>query len=248
MTLEDEADAATKHCEFAAVSEKTGKKYWVEAKMRAVTGTLGRTDADGGPEGKPLARIIPHLNAALQKPANDERLIFIDVNTPPEIGVGGKPDWLEPVMQRLEKYEKSENRTNATAFVFVTNVAFHRDLNGPPALAASPFGLALTDFNRPGMVRVTDAYRRKQKYIDAHAIGHSLENYLRLPSTFDGSLPSEAFGHATTRVKIGETYFFADAGEGGMTGIVTAATVDEQNKQMIIGVSGNAKHAGSGHA
>jgi hypothetical protein len=79
-------------------------------------------------------------------------------------------------------------------------------------LAASPFGLGLPNFNRPGWVRVSDAYRAKQKYIDAHDIGHSIERYLRFPTSFDGRLPSEAFGHATSRVKIGETYFFPDVG------------------------------------
>lgn len=48
LTLEDEADGNSKHCEFAAVSTATGKRYWVEAKMRAVIGVLGKTGADGG--------------------------------------------------------------------------------------------------------------------------------------------------------------------------------------------------------
>jgi hypothetical protein len=43
LTLEDETDGNSKHCEFAAVSKKTGKRYWVEAKMRGVAGLLGRT-------------------------------------------------------------------------------------------------------------------------------------------------------------------------------------------------------------
>ena len=42
LTLEDETAPETKHCEFFAVSKATGTKYWVEAKMRAVTGMLGR--------------------------------------------------------------------------------------------------------------------------------------------------------------------------------------------------------------
>lgn len=32
LTLEDEADQSSKHCEFSAVSKGTGKKYWVEGK------------------------------------------------------------------------------------------------------------------------------------------------------------------------------------------------------------------------
>jgi hypothetical protein len=111
LTLEDETDTKTKHCEFAAISGKTGKKFWVEAKMRGVSGLLGRTDADGGPDAKPLARLIHHLNAALEKPASDERLIFIDVNTPPKLKADVTPDWLEPAMRRLERFEQSENKT-----------------------------------------------------------------------------------------------------------------------------------------
>ena len=43
LTLEDESDGGTKHCEFSAVSKRTGRKYWVEAKMGPVklTGVLG---------------------------------------------------------------------------------------------------------------------------------------------------------------------------------------------------------------
>jgi hypothetical protein len=229
LTLEDETDGNTRHCEFAAISTATNTRYWVEAKMRGVTGLLGRTKSDGGPDERPYARLIKHLNDALGKPAADQRLIFIDVNVPHRATLDGKPDWLEGAMSRLKRYEEMSNQLRKTAFVFVTNVAFHRDLNGLPMMSASPFGLAIPDFNRPGLIRVVDAYRRKKKYSDIHALGQSLESCLRFPTTFDGKLPSEAFGHATSRVKIGETYFFPDACEGGTTGVVDGAVVMEEN-------------------
>jgi hypothetical protein len=237
LTLEDEADGDTKHCEFKAVSGKTGKVYWVEAKMRAVAGTLGRATTDGGSDGKPLARLVPHLNKALEKPASDDRLIFIDVNTPTVV-TDGKPDWLEPAMKRLEKFEREELKQGEKAYVFVTNVAHHRDLESAPSMAASPFGLGMPDFNRPGIIRLIDAYKTKQKHIDAHDIGYSLERYLRFPVTFDGSLPSEAFGNVGARVKIGQKYMFPDpSGTGEISGLVTAATASEQDKEAMIGVT-----------
>lgn len=52
LTLEDETDPTTKHCEFAAVSP-TGRKYWVEAKMRAVAGLLGKDENDGTTDFEP---------------------------------------------------------------------------------------------------------------------------------------------------------------------------------------------------
>jgi hypothetical protein len=238
LTLEDETGSGSKHCEFKAISGKTGKSYWVEAKMRAVEGALGRTAADGGPDGTPLARLIPHLTDALAKPAASERLIFIDVNTPSVFGAGNKPDWLEPVMRRLERYERSELKPTTTAYVWVTNIAFHRQLDQQPSIAASPFGLGMPTFNRPGMVQLSEVNRQKQKHLDAYDIGHSLENYLRFPTTFDGNLPSEAFGYATSRVKIGERYLFpAPDGNRDINGLVTAANIDEANKEAIVVVT-----------
>ncbi len=232
LALEDETDGATKHCEFAAVSKKTGKRYWVEAKMRSVTGLLGRTEADGGPDGKPLKQLIPHLNKALAKPANDERLIFIDVNTPPVFLDGRVPDWMEPAVARLEAYEKNELPEGMTAYLFVTNVSAHRQLLEKPTSAGVPFGLGMADFNRPGYRRVSEAYRQKLKHIDAFDIGEAFDKLDVFPTTFDGTLPSEAFGRETARVVIGQTYEFDD----GIIGRVTAATVDEQSKEMTIAV------------
>lgn len=61
LILEDETDASTKHCEFAAVSKKTGKRYWVEAKMRAVEGLMGKTEKDGTKNPDPTSELIKHL-------------------------------------------------------------------------------------------------------------------------------------------------------------------------------------------
>src|SRR5262249_39825232 len=105
LTLEDETDGLSKHCEFAAVSRRTGKKYWVEAKMKAMAGVLGQTQ---GTDTNPISRLIPHLNDALTKPAADQRLIFIDLNAEPEFGTDLKPIWHDRAVERLERYEAKE--------------------------------------------------------------------------------------------------------------------------------------------
>jgi hypothetical protein len=237
LTLEDETDPASKHCEFAAVSRRTGKRYWVEAKMRSVVSILGKTDKDGGPDGKPLSQLIPHLNKALAKPAANERLIFIDLNAEPGLGPDSKPGWHDAAIKRLERYETKELPEGMTAYLFVTNMAFHRRLNELPQSVAVPFGLGLPDFNRPGTIRLSDMYRNKQKHIDAFEIGRAFLKYTSFPSTFDGSLPSEAFGRATNRVIIGNTYFFQDGAPDGFVGTVTSATVNETEKRAYIGVT-----------
>jgi hypothetical protein len=241
LTLEDETDPKNKHCEFAAVSSTTGKRFWVEAKMRSVDGLLGKTSVDGGADNKPLARLVPHLNDALAKPAADDRLIFIDVNAPTKIK-DQKPDWLEPAMKRLEQFENKENKTNATAMIFVTNVAYHRDLAKPPGASAAPFGLGMPDFSRPGIKRVTDAYRAKKEYVDAHEIGKAFLETLNFPATFDGSLPTTTFDGSHGHVRIGDRYFFTDGKDTakGIAGTVTAVSVDESKKELVVAVSDGA--------
>ena len=98
-----------------------------------------------------------------------------------------------------------------------------------------PFGLG-SDFEKRGTFRLGDLYRRKQRHRDAYAILGSLVDDLNFPSTFDGSMPSVAFGESR-RILIGETYHFTDIGDGGTVGTVTTATVDESSGQAFIGIT-----------
>jgi hypothetical protein len=232
LVLEDEADRASKHCEFAAVSKRTGKRYWVEAKMRSVSGILGKSDADGTKDTNPLGRMIKHLNAAFAKPAAHGRLIFIDLNTPvpADASQENAPAYLESANRRLLQFER-ENPDKA-AYVFVTAMPFHLDLLAPAVLAASPLGIGMPDFNRPGMARLVDRWRQEQKHLDAFDIAESCSHYLRIPSTFDGGLPSESFGRQSNRIIIGETYAFE-------TGVATVSTacVSEPEKAIYVGTT-----------
>jgi hypothetical protein len=237
LAIEDETDGNSKHCEFSARSKRTGRKYWVEAKMRVVPGLLGATGTPGARVHNPLSRLVPQLNDALAKPAADERLIFIDLNAEATAEGVGKPPWIERAATRLEQYERSELPTGKRAYVFVTNFPFHRQLNDTASMAAFPIGVGIPDFNRPGVKRVSDAYRQKQRHIDAHYIGKALAEYLKFPATFDGSLPSEAISGSPPRIKIGETYRFGDPANGGVIGTVTTAAVDEQRSQALIGIT-----------
>jgi hypothetical protein len=205
--------------------------------MRSIAGLLGKTRQDGGSDSKPLSQLIPHLNAALAKPAADERLIFIDLNTPPQMD-DGKPAWIEPAASRLERYEAGEMAAGVTAYLMVTNMPFHRELNRPVATAICPFGIGLPDFNRPGYYRLAETYRSRQRHIDAYKVAEALAAYPQLPSTFDGRLPSEAFGRGRERITIGPTYFFEDIGEKGLVATVTSACIDEVNKQVVVGTDG----------
>jgi hypothetical protein len=86
-------------------------------------------------------------------------------------------------------------------------------------------------------LRVSEIYRQQQKHIDAHDIGTSILGYTKFPPTFDGSLPSAAFGAASSRVRIGESYFFPRVSGSGKVGQVTSATVNEAERKTYIAVS-----------
>jgi hypothetical protein len=167
---------------------------------------LGKTVSDGTTKANPVSHLVEHLNRALEKPAADERLIFIDLNADGEI-VDGKPLWLNQAVECIEQYELNDLASGMQAYVFVTNVSFHRSLGTVASRAIAPFGLGIPDFNRPGTYRLSEVYRRKQKHIDAFDIAESLAQYPHLPDTFDGSLPSETLHGFRSRVVIGQTYF-----------------------------------------
>jgi len=243
LTLEDETDESSKHCEFSAVSKHTGKKYWVEAKMRAVSGMLGKTDADGSSHtSKPTSKLTDHLRSALRKPAKDERLIFIDVNAPPisESELGSETPkmtkWLEAACKQLDDREK-DLKDGEQAYVFVTNIPFHRSLDsearGHVVLA---HGLGISDFSKPGHYRLREIWNQKQKHIDAHHIMEAFQSYPKWPPTFDGSLPL-AKSDAENRIQIGETYLFEDGENKWILGKVTTATISERERKMYIGMT-----------
>jgi hypothetical protein len=236
LELEDETDPAVKHCEFSAVS-KTGKKYWVEAKMRSVVGLLGKTEHDGTKSTDATSELVKHLNAAFAKPAADERLIFIDVNTDPHPDVKGAfPEWTNKAARRLEWYEKQQFQPGQSAYVIVTNMSFHRSLQSDHAgHAIMAHGLG-NDFWVPEGRRISDIYRRKQKHIDIHNLLEACKKYPQIPTTFDGTLPSQALGKSQP-VTIGETYFFDCIGEKGQLGTVTTATLNESEKQVVFSVT-----------
>jgi hypothetical protein len=148
-----------------------------------------------------------------------------------------KPGWIEQAATRLERYEAHELAAGVTAYLMVTNLPFHRELNRPVATAICPFGLGLPDFNRPGYYRLAETYRCNKRHIDALKIAEALATYSQLPSTFDGRLPSEAFEGGRERIAIGQTYFFDSVGEKGVVATVTCASVWEANKQVVIGVT-----------
>src|SRR5208337_3307349 len=120
--------------------------------------------------------------------------------------------------------------------------------NAPLHIALAAFGLGIPDFNRPGQYRLTEIYRQKRKHVDAHHIAEAFVKYPQLPTTFDGSLPSDSLD-GKPRPMIGETYVFEGVANlpgsmgGNLVATVATATVLEAEMAAYIGVTDHNGHA-----
>ncbi len=145
---------------------------------------------------------------------------------------------MDAVNRRLLKYEKQQLEEGKTAYVFVTNMTFHRELNSPPQMICIPGSVGIPDFNRSGHMKLSEIYRRDQRHSDALRVGESMSKLLSFPTTFDGSMPGTTLKGEEPPVQIGETYNFEGAGPDGSDLIaeVTDAIVDEKAKEAIIAI------------
>jgi hypothetical protein len=237
LFLEDETDRSSKHCEFYAICKQSKQRYSVEVKIRSASGFLGYKKPDGKNFNDPTSQLIPHLNKALKKPAkNSKRLIFIDLNSELESPKSEvEPNWVKLSAKKLEDREKSLEK-DQEAYVFITNMAFHRNLDKNISGVIFPYGLGIKDFNRSGEYSLIDIYKSEQKHIDVYNISNSMASYPNIPKTFDGSLPSYSYNKNLEQIIIGEKYFFEDVGENGVIGEVMSATVSENEKSMILSI------------
>lgn len=232
LELEDEADDNSKHCEFSATSLATGKKFWVEAKMRGVVGVLGKNETNGTKRKDPTSSLSSHVKSAMEKPAEDDRLVFIDVNAPAERGV--TPAWIKQAERKLDAMNRDLAK-GKSAYVFVTNMDFHWDAKGEKSNnIIMVCGLGINDFIEKGYFSFSEIYRRKKKHIDVYEIVEAFKEYPAIPDTFDGSLPSVAFGEYDPIPQIGETYFFEILDRAAT---VTSAFINEDEKMMYVGIS-----------
>ena len=238
LTLIDETDRSSGHCEFDAVCRESGEKYTIEAKTKAVEGFFGKHSNNSSRNADPTSKLIKHLNQSLKKPANGKRLIFIDLNADPEIEKKRQNEpssWVEKAAQKLEKREK-DLIDQHSAYVFITNIPYHRDLDSiEGGMMIFAHGFRIDDFAKPGVCTLSQNYKNKQKHIDAYRILESFQKYPNIPQTFDGSIPCYAFNKKLERIVIGEKYFFEDV-DGGVNGTVTFVTVSKTEKIIYLSI------------
>lgn len=117
VEFEDESDSSTTHCEYTATHKGTGRAFSVEAKSR-------HRELATPQDGRGLnAGMYKLMQKALMKAADHERVIFADVNLPPDDRPVFKQGWHQEVaatLTELEQRQRSDARW-PQAIVFFTN-------------------------------------------------------------------------------------------------------------------------------
>lgn len=219
LEIENEEDSRTTHCEFTAVSKKTGRKYSIEAKARQ--------------PGKETTGIGNQLYNALRKQAQHERIIFIDVNI---------PEFLNQVPNIIGEIKRKElnltinDNPAPSAYLFITNHPFEYDLEGIcENRTGFSHGFKISDFSFDfRFTNIRDVLRARKNHQDMFDLIKSICEHEEIPSTFDGEHPEFAFADkdAPPRLIIGEKYMIPDKDGQNVEGVLLNATVLEIEKKI----------------
>jgi hypothetical protein len=229
LTLDEDAEPATRTCVFSATSQHTGKQY------RVVVGTREAEDDDAAHR-NPIAQMLLYLSDALRIPAAEERLIFFDLATDAD----GDSSWPQTSTAHLQQLGHQDFAATGPAYVLISNMSLHPF--GETPLTLSAFGLGLPDFNRPGAQRLIETYRQQRRHADAFRIIEAFAKSPDLPPAFDSTLASNQ-AETKPRPIIGKTYLFEnipnlpESVNGRLVATVTTVAVLETEKIEYIAVT-----------
>ena len=227
LEFENESDRSTSHCEFTATYPSSKVKFSVEAKSRYPG------DDTKSPRRLNVGR---QLRLALKKKANHTRLVFLDLNHPVT-----SEQQAERILDRAEHRLKSveglkiANQPAPPAYICLTNVSDHYFLESPQTpVLVSFYGFKTPDFLGPFQT-IREAVKARKRHSEIFQLMRSIETHSRLPSTFDGELPSVAFSDGKLpRMQIGQFYLVPGPDGNEVPAQLTTATVDTTNREMIL--------------
>jgi len=225
VTLEDEQDPSTSHCEFIAEAP-SGKLYSVEAKCRQ--------------EGKENVYAIRNqLYKALKKDTEHTRIICIEMNIPQDI-IKDENTFINEMTRRIRELEQTiqfgASQDTPSAYLFITNLPHHLHLDDTSAKRALlADGFKIDDFGFKTFPTLTDMFKARQKHSEVYAVLDAIQSY-QIPITFNGELAEFSFGNIPRELIIGESFQLGD-----QVGILRDGTVIENEKTayLIFEVNGS---------
>jgi hypothetical protein len=180
VEFEDESDSTTKHCEYTATHKGTGRAFSVEAKSR-------HRELATPQDGRGLnAGMYKLMQKALMKAANHERVIFADVNLPPDDQPVFKQGWHQEVGATLTELEQRQ-RSDALwpqAIVFFTN----RKTSPWPGkeAAAGNTTVLLTAINHPLFMTEATREASERQYPEIGNLFRAVNELGKPPAQFFG--------------------------------------------------------------
>lgn len=219
LELEDEGDGSSTHCEFYAIEPSTGRRFWVEAKSRT-------------PEKEHLG-IRDQLYRALEKDAEVERVVFIDLNVQDSLLNESVADELTSAVRECELSMTIDGKPAPSAFLFVTNFSPHLSIDTPPPRRMIvPLGFKRPEFGvGVEYATVEEAFKAKRMHAPMYQLMERYKAY-SIPSTFDGELPQFSFGAATRRWIVGEAYKLD--GIGGACVLESGIVLPESKEAALV--------------
>jgi hypothetical protein len=179
ITLEDEDDPNSTHCEFTATNIKSGRKFSVEAKART--------------HGKNSGAISSQLYSALKKSAEHERIIFININSPEKTTDLDPAKWTHEAIASIRGAEtrlKIKGNDAPPAYVLLTNQQIACNLNDigfdTEAVAES---FKIPDFRADYLfASLKEGIDSKDRHKEVTDLFEAIKRHHKTPSTFDGEI------------------------------------------------------------
>ena len=178
VEFEDESDSTTDHCEYTATSKKTGRAFSVEVKSR-------HRDLATSKDATLLkAGMYKLMQKALMKTLKHERIVFADVNLPPDDQPIFKQGWHQEVASTLAEMEQRQ-RSDAPwpqAIVFFTN----RKTSPWPgkATAGGNATVLLTAINHPLFMTEANREAAERQYPEIGILFRAVNELGRPPAHF----------------------------------------------------------------
>jgi hypothetical protein len=229
LEYEDERDGSSSHVEFVATYPKTGKKFSVEVKSRN-----RQIGADGPSDNADHPNVWHKVKRALEKAADHERVIFVELNIPDVVEQDYTGTWVGAALQKMEEaegYVSAEGKPYPPAYVFITNHAFHNNLEAADnGLQAITYGYRISDFGLGSQfIRFKDYLEHLESHREMSALFDSIKEHSHIPATFDGEIPEFMFGEDDEypRLRIGYEYNVKNADGEPVPGVLKNAIVME---------------------
>jgi len=227
---------ADRKVEFVAHAQRSGRKYSVEVKARNVDPKTGVSDEN-------QKHVVHKLSDALGKPADHERIVFIELNSPNSVVPGEVPEYFRAAIDAMRAKESTlqvGGKPAPPAIVILTNHPFHYHLNDPaPVSGAMIEGFKIPDIKYDVPSTLRDAIIERKRNADVYHLLESFASIDRIPNTYEGETSAEAFYGYKPTLTLGEKVEMDD----GTVGVVTEALVVEAEKKLILALYDEAKDA-----